>query len=65
MVDGFHMHLGYEVAVSISHHGTNPHISALIIGPYITCLVCHMGAFLGTDRMRVVGGVAPMSLETQ
>lgn len=63
MVDGLYMHLGYEVAVSISHQEADPRIGALFVSPYITHLVRHLGALQETNRMRVVGGMAPMSLE--
>lgn len=63
MVDVFHIHLGYEVTVSISHHGRSTRIDALFISYYIIHLVCHLGIFQGTDQMRVVGGVDPMSLK--
>lgn len=53
MVDCFHMHLGYEVVVSISQQGTSPRIGALFVDPYITWLVRHLGAVQGTDLMRV------------
>lgn len=64
MIDGFHLHLGYEVVVSISHQGTDPHIGALLVSPYITCLIRRMGIMEGVDRMRVVSDIAPMTLET-
>lgn len=64
MVDGFHLHLGYEVAVSIAHQGTNPYIGALFICPYITRVIRHMGLLQGTDCMRIVKRFAAMSLET-
>lgn len=44
IVDSFHMHLGYEVTVSISHQGTSPPIGTILIGLYITQLVHRLGA---------------------
>lgn len=64
MIDGFYLHLGYEVAVSILHQGTDPRIGALFVGPYITHLIRCMGILKGADRLRVVGGVGAMTLET-
>jgi len=66
MVNGFHLHLGYEVAFSIQRQGTNPRIGAIFVGAYITRLVRQMGLLPGTviSGMRVVGGVLPVSIET-
>lgn len=64
MTDGFHLHLGYEVAGSISHQGAIPRIGALFVGPYISRLIRYMRILEGNDRMRLVGSVTPMTLET-
>lgn len=64
MLEGFELHSGYKVAVSIAHQGTDLRIGALFIIPYITRLVRGMCILEGTDNMRMVGGVASMSLET-
>lgn len=61
-MNGFHLHLGYEVAASISHQGINPRIGALFVGPYITRLIRRMGILERVDRMRVVCGVASVTL---
>lgn len=63
MVDAFHLHLGYVVAVSIAHQGTTPRIGALFVSSYITSAIRHMGHLKGIDRMMIVGGFAVMSLE--
>lgn len=52
------------MAVSITHQGISLLIGALFVGPYITCVIKYMGLLQGTDRMRIVGGFAVMSLET-
>lgn len=64
IVDGFHLHLGYEAAVYIAHYGTSPYNSILFFGPYITQIIRHMGLLQGTYRMRIIEGFAAMSLET-
>lgn len=51
------------MAVSITHQGISLLIGALFVGPYITCVIKYMGLLQGTDRMRIVGGFAVMSLE--
>lgn len=63
MVDGFHLYLDYEVAISISHQGTDPRINTLFVGPYITRLVRRLGILEGANKIRIVGGVASMTLE--
>lgn len=63
MLNDFHLYLGYEVSNSILHPGINPHIGALFIGPYLTCLIKCMGILEGIDRMRVVDGISFMTLE--
>lgn len=64
MLDVFEVHFGYKVVVSIAHQGTNPRISSLFVGPYITRLVKGMGILEGIGKMRMVGAVASISLET-
>lgn len=64
MIDELHLHLGHEVAVSISHQGIDPRFEALLVGPYITRLIRRICILEGTDRIRVVDGVAPMILKT-
>lgn len=64
MLDGFEQHLGYKVAVSIVHQEIDPRISFLFVGPYITRLVRGIGILEVTNRMRVVGKVISMSLDT-
>lgn len=64
IVDEFHLHISYEVAISIAHHGTNPCIGALFVGPYITGVIRYVDLFNGTNRIRIVGGFAAMSRET-
>lgn len=64
MVDGFHLHLSYEVDVSISHQGTDIWVGFFFIDPYITWLVLGMGILEGTQRMRIVGDATLMTLET-
>lgn len=64
MMDGFHLHFGYEVAIYISHYGTNPCIGSLFVGPYITHLIRCMDVLERIDRIWVISGVASMTLET-
>lgn len=64
MVDGPHLYLGYEMVVSIAHHETSLYIRALFVNPYATLVIRHMGQLQETDRTRIVGGFAMMSLET-
>lgn len=64
MVDGFHLHLSYEVDVSISHQETDIWVCIFFIDPYITWLVLGMGILEGTQQMRIVGDVTLMTLET-
>lgn len=64
MMDGFYLHLSYEVVVSISNQGTDPRTGTHFIGPYITRLLRRMGILEGTDMIRVVGRVTSMPLET-
>lgn len=63
MVDWFHLHFGYKVAISNSHQGTNPRISSLFIGSYVTRMIRYLGILEGTNRMRIVGSIASMTLE--
>lgn len=64
MVDGFHIHLGYEVVVSITHQGIDARIGALFVCPYIIHVIRYVGLLQGTDCMRIVGGFLALSLET-
>lgn len=64
MVDRFHLQLGYEVAIFIAQQGLDPSIKDLFVGPYITHLVRHMGILQVPDCMRIVRGVARMTIET-
>lgn len=51
----------------LSHILTGPYIiqvGVLFVGPYITRLVWGMGALEGTDRIRIMGNVISMTLET-
>lgn len=64
MVDGFQLHLGYEVIVFISYQGIDPRIGTLFVGPYIMSLVRRLGILEGTNRKRIVGGIAFMTIET-
>jgi len=66
MVDGFHLHLGFEVAYYIHRQGTNPRIGAIFVGPYITRIIRSMG-LLPCDiisGLRAIGGVLPVTIET-
>lgn len=36
MLDGFQMHLGHKVAISIAHHGTDSPIRSFFVSLYIT-----------------------------
>lgn len=43
MLNVFHLHLRYEVEVSIAHPGTDPRIGTFFVSPYITWLVMEDG----------------------
>lgn len=45
MVDGFHLHLEYQVVISIAYQGTSSRIGALFVRPYITRLFKHIGLY--------------------
>lgn len=64
MLNGFYLLLEYEVAISISHQGIDPCMGGLFFGPYIIRLARCMAMLEGTKRMRVMGAVAYISLET-
>lgn len=62
MVDEFHLHLAYEIVVSIFHQGTDPWVVVFFMGPYIIFLVPKMGILEGTHRIRIVGKVPRITL---
>lgn len=64
MLDGFQMHLGCEAAVSIAHQGIDPWTWSLFVSLYITRLIQGISILEGTNRIRVICGVAPISIET-
>lgn len=43
MVNGFHLHLGYEVTLALHYYGADPRIGVIFSGPYITLLIQGMG----------------------
>lgn len=46
-MDGFNLHMGYEVVISIAHQETDPWVNIFFISPYITPLVQAMGIVEG------------------